>query len=657
MSSPNATRLRWAAIYSFLKSVDLILDRTPMSQQSQFRLLAQRRFSPFFWTQFLGAFNDNVFKTALLTILTFDALHWTDADAGFLTNLIPGLFILPFLLFSATAGQLADKLEKGRLARIVKLLEIVIMLIAGAGWMTHTLWLLIAAVIGMGIHSTLFGPVKYAYLPQHLKTEELTGGNGVIEMGTFVGILLGEILGTMLVVHKPWGIELVAGGTLAIAVLGWMASLRIPLSPAAEPELKINWNPATETVRNISFSSKNRPVFLSMLGNSWFWFYGAIVLAQFPLYAKNYLHGDHSVLVLLLAVFSFGIGAGSLLCERLSGHKVEIGLVPFGAIGLSVFGFELYLASVAYTSVAAVDMHQFLHQAGSHRILFDIVMIGIFGGFYVVPLFAVIQTRCDPKHLSRTIAGMNIMNALFMVVAAGFAILMLKQGFTIPQIFMATAVLNALVAVYIFSLVPEFLMRFIAWLLIHTIHRVRGVNTALIPEHGAAVLVCNHVSYMDAIVIMASSPRPIRFVMDHRIFKIPFLSWVFRTAKAIPIAPAKEDPWLMEKAYVDIAQALHEGDLVCIFPEGKLTATGEINEFKGGVMKIIERSPVPVFPLALRGLWGSLLSRDKGNPFERSFRRGPFSKLELVVGEALKAAQVTPELLQEKVTALRGEWK
>ena len=638
-----------------------------MSQQSQFALLTQRRFAPFFWTQFLGAFNDNVFKTALLTILTYDALSWTKLDISLLNNLIPGLFILPFVLFSATSGQLADKFEKAGLARKVKLLEIVIMCIAATGWMTHTLWLLIAAVAGMGIHSTLFGPVKYAYLPQHLKSEELVGGNGVIEMGTFVGILLGEVLGAMLVVHKPWGIELVAGGTIVIAIIGWLTSLRIPNSPAPEPELKINWNAATETVRNIRFTKQNRPVFLSLLGNSWFWFYGAIILAQFPLYAKDYLHGDHSVFVLLLTIFSFGIGAGSLLCERLSGHKVEIGLVPFGAIGLSVFGFDLYLSSIAYTHALTainagavaptIDAMGFFHQVGSLRIVFDIVMIGLFGGLYIVPLFALIQTRCDPKHLSRTIAGMNIMNALFMVVAALSATLMLSRGFTIPQIFMATAILNAVVALYIFSLVPEFLMRFIAWLLIHTIHRVKGVNTNRIPVESAAVLVCNHVSYMDAIVIMASSPRPIRFVMDHRIFKIPFLSWVFKTAKAIPIAPAKEDPWLMEKAYIDIAKALHEGELVCIFPEGKLTTTGDMNEFKGGIMKILERSPVPVFPMALRGLWGSFLSRDKGNPFERSFSRGPFSHLELAVGEALQASEVTPQLLQDKVQSLRGEWR
>jgi 1-acyl-sn-glycerol-3-phosphate acyltransferase len=628
-----------------------------MSQSSQFSLLKQRRFAPFFWTQFFGAFNDNVFKTALLTILTYDAASWTTIDVGFLNNLIPGLFILPFVLLSATAGQWADKFDKANMARYVKLLEIAIMLVAGIGWMSHTLWLLIAAVVGMGIHSTIFGPVKYAYLPQHLKSEELVGGNGLIEMGTFVGILLGEVLGAVLVVQKPLGIELVAGGAIAFAAIGWLFSLRIPVSPAADANLRINWNIFSESYRNLKFSSQNRTVFLSLLGNSWFWFYGFIILAQFPLYAKDYLHGDHYVFVLLLTVFSLGIGAGSLLCETLSGHKVEIGLVPFGSIGLSLFGLDLFLSSTSYTNTTFVDVIGFVAQHGSIRILFDCAMIGVFGGFYIVPLFALIQTRCDPKHISRTIAGMNIMNALFMIAAAGVAIVMLKLGLSIPQMFLVTAALNALIAIYIFTLVPEFLIRFMAWILIHTIHRVRGVDTDRIPEQGAAVLVCNHVSYVDAVVIMAASPRPIRFVMDHRIFKIPVLSWIFRTAKAIPIAPAKEDAALMEQAYRDIAQALQDGDLVCIFPEGRLTKTGEMNEFKGGIKKIIDRSPVPVIPMALRGLWGSLLTRGDGNPFERSFHRGPWSKLSLAVGEALAPAEVTPELLQEKVLALRGEWK
>ena len=632
-----------------------------MSQPSQFSLLSQRRFAPFFWTQFLGAFNDNLFKTALLVALTYDALSWTTLDPGFLNNLIPGLFILPYVVFSATAGQIADKVEKGRLARFVKMLEVAIMLVASIGWMTHTLWLLIAAVVGMGLHSTLFGPVKYAYLPQHLKPEELVGGNGVVEMGTFVGILLGEVAGALLVAHKPFGIELVAGASLLMALIGLAASWRIPASPAPAPELRINHNVLLESVRNLRFSAQNRTVFLSMLGNSWFWFYGALVLSQFPVYAKDYLHGDHSVFVLLLTVFSLGIGLGSLLCEKLSGRKVEIGLVPFGSIGLSVFGIDLYFASEAYlsaaTNTATVDAFVLLALPGSLRILADLVLIGVFGGFFIVPLFALIQTRCDPKHVSRTIAGMNILNALFMVAAAGVAILLLGQGFSIPQMFLVTALLNAAVAVYIFSLVPEFLMRFLAWLLIHTIHRVRTVDIERIPDAGPAVLVCNHVSYVDAIVIGAASPRPIRFVMDHRIFRTPFLGWIFRTAKAIPIAPAKEDPFMMERAFVDIAEALHNGDLVCIFPEGKLTSTGEMSEFRGGIAKIVERSRVPVIPMALRGLWGSVFTRDPGNLFERSFARGWRSKLALAVGVPVPPQQATPEYLHEQVRTLRGDWK
>jgi 1-acyl-sn-glycerol-3-phosphate acyltransferase len=627
-----------------------------MSHPSQFSLLRQRRFAPFFWTQFLGAFNDNLFKTALVVVLTYDAASWTSVSPALLNNLIPGLFILPFVLLSGTAGQVADKVEKGRLARMVKLLEIGIMLVAGAGWITHTLWLLVAAVVGMGVHSTLFGPVKYAYLPQKLKPEELVGGNGMIEMGTFVGILLGEIMGALLVA-RPGGIALVAGGTLLVALAGLMASWRIPDAPAPEPALRISRNPLAESWRNLAFSSKNRTVFLAMLGNSWFWFYGALVLSQFPVYAKDYLHGGHGVFVLLLTVFSLGIGAGSLLCERLSGRKVEIGLVPFGAIGLSTFGIDLYFASLDYHNTASVDVAGLLAQPGVPRILGDLLMLGVFGGFFIVPLFALIQTRCDQKHVARTIAGTNILNALFMVAAAGVAIVLLGQGFSIPEMFLVTALLNAVVAIYIFSLVPEFLMRFLAWLLIHTIHRVVTVDVERIPDEGPAVLVCNHVSYVDAIVIGAASPRPIRFVMDHRIFRNPFLGWIFRTAKAIPIAAAKEDPWLMEKAFVDIAQALHEGDLVCIFPEGKLTSTGEMNEFRGGIAKIVARSKVPVIPMALRGLWGSLLTRDPSNLFERSFSRGLRSKLALAVGRPVAPQEATPENLYQQVLALRGDWK
>ncbi len=435
-----------------------------MHKASQFSLLIERRFGPFFWTQFLGALNDNVFKTALLTTLTFEAVLWTTADTGLLNNLIPGLFILPFVLFSALTGQLADKFDKAYLSRVVKLLEIAIMLIACVGWLQHQLWLLVLALVGMGLHSTLFGPVKYAYLPQALRNDELIGANGVIEMGTFVGILLGEILGALLVMQKPWGIELVAGGTLAIALLGWACSCAIPAVPAPAPDLQINWHLWRETLRNLRFSRQNRPVWLAMLGNSWFWFYGAILLAQFPLYARRHLHGDHSVFILLLVIFSLGIGIGSLICEPLSRRRIEIGLVPLGALGMTVFGVELYFASQAYTALAEVDARGFLTQNGSWRILSDLVGLGIFGGIYIVPLFALIQTRCDAAHLSRTIAGLNIMNALFMVGSAGLAMILLSFGCTIPQIFLIAAILNGLFTGWIFYSEPTFLKRCWRWI-------------------------------------------------------------------------------------------------------------------------------------------------------------------------------------------------
>jgi MFS family permease len=447
---------------------------TTMNKSSQFSLLSQRRFAPFFWTQFFGAFNDNLFKTALMVVIAFDALSWTTLAPSTIINLIPALFILPYVIFSATAGQLADKFEKSSLARFVKWMELVIMAIAAIGWLTHTLWLLVAAVVGMGIHSTLFGPVKYAYLPQHLKTTELIGGNGVIGMGTFVGILLGEILGAVLVVREPGGVALVAIATIAVALLGLTASYRIPHTPAADPGLRISPNFIKESIRNLGFSRQNRTVFLAMLGNSWFWFYGALILAQFPVYAKDVLRGDHNAFVLLLTVFSLGIGLGSLLCERLSGRKVEIGLVPLGALGLSLFGIDLFFASGSYSAGmqvvpgAALGLGQLLAQPGLLRILFDIVMIGVFGGFYIVPLFALIQTRANPAHLSRTIAGMNILNALFMVGAAGMAIALLGQGASIPQLFLLTGLLSALVTSSIFLLEPEFLQRFVNWVLRRT---------------------------------------------------------------------------------------------------------------------------------------------------------------------------------------------
>jgi 1-acyl-sn-glycerol-3-phosphate acyltransferase len=626
-----------------------------MSHPNQYALLKQRRFLPFFLTQFLGAFNDNVFKNALIILVAFHATSMSSLGAATLSNLAQALFILPFFLFSATAGQLADKLEKSFVIRVVKIAEIAIMVLGATGFYFRNLTLLLTALFLMGLHSTVFGPVKYSYLPQHLEPQEIVGGNGLVEMGTFLAILLGTLLGGFLIAEGSPGP--VAAAVLVLAVLGYLASRGVPHSPAAAPELAVNWNPFSETWRILRFLKQDRTVFLSVLGISWFWFLGAIYLSQFPLYTKEVLSGNEEVVTVLLALFSVGVGAGSLLCERMSGRRVEIGLVPFGSIGLTLFGMDFYFASMGLAAHAPYGAAAFLREPAHWRILADLALIGVFGGFYIVPLYALVQTRSETSHRSRVIAGNNVLNALFVVAAALTAIGLLDLGLTIPQLFLAAAVFNAAVAIYIYTLVPEFLMRFLIWLLVHTVYRLDKSGMEHIPDSGPAVLVCNHVSFVDGLVIAAACPRPVRFVMDHQIFNIPVLNFVFRTGRAIPIAPAKDDPAALERAYDEIAKALEEGDIVCIFPEGKITDDGNLNPFRPGISRIIAKTPVPVIPLALRGLWGSFFSRHGGPAMTKWGRiaKRIYSRIGLVAAPAVAAKDATPQGLQAIVLELRGD--
>jgi 1-acyl-sn-glycerol-3-phosphate acyltransferase len=619
----------------------------------QFGLLRTRRFAPLFGTQFLGAFNDNLYKNALIVLLTFQSAQWTTLAPELLANLAAGVFILPFFLFSATAGQLADKYDKALIARLTKLLEVAIMGVAAAGFWLHSLPVLMTALFLLGLQATLFGPVKYAILPQHLHPDELVGGNALIEAGTFVAILVGTLAGGLLagaVAQPMW----IAVGGLLVAVLGYLTSRDIPPAPAPDPGLKINLNPITETWHNINFARSNRTVFLSILGISWFWLYGALFLAQFPAYTKNVLGGGEATVTMLLAIFTVGIGLGSLLCERMSGKHVEIGLVPFGSIGLTLFGIDLYFASpVGLVGNGTHELLALLSIPAIWRVLFDLMMLGVFGGFFIVPLYALVQIRSAPEQRARIIAANNILNALFMVVGALGAAAALGAGLSIPALFGLAALLNALVAIYIYGLVPEFLLRFMAWMLVKAVYRLRTEGIEHIPTEGPALLAANHVSFADAVVIMGASPRPIRFVMDYRIFQIPVLSFIFRHCGAIPIASAKEDPVMMEKAFAEVSTALQNGELVGIFPEGGITRDGEVQVFRSGISRILAANPVPVVPLALSGLWGSFFSRVDGHAMKTPFRRGLFSSIVLRAGVPL-AADVTPAQLREQVRALRG---
>ncbi len=618
---------------------------------NQFALLTQRRFAPFFWTQFLGAGNDNLFKFAFTVMVTYQLqVSWLTPEMAGLV--IGALFILPFLLFSATSGQLTDKYDKTRMIRFVKWLEIAIMLLAGGGFWMANVPVLLACVFLMGLHSTLFGPVKFAYLPQHLSARELTGGNGMVEMGTFVAILLGQVAGGVLIAIPGVGPHYVAFTCVALAVLGRALAQGVPPSPSTDPQLKINWNPLTETWRNLKLANQNVAVFRSLLGISWMWFFGAVFLSQFPSFAKDVLHGDEQVASLLLVVFSIGIGVGSLLCEMLSRRHVEIGLVPLGAIGMSVFAIDLYFASRSLPPATHLLLADFIAQPAHWRVMADLGLLSLFAGIYSVPMYALIQLRSQASHRARIIAANNILNALFMIVSSVAVGLLLQAGFTIPQVFLITGVLNALVATYIFLLMPEYLLRFIAFIATRLIYRFKVRGEQHIPTEGAAILVCNHVSFVDAVLLMGASPRPIAFLMDHRIFNVPVLGWLFKLVKAIPIAPQKEDGATYEQAFDRARQVLEQGDLVCIFPEGAITKNGELGEFRGGVMKLLETHPVPVIPMALQNLWGSFFSRIDGAAMTRPFRRGIFNRVGLVAGEPLAASAVTPNGLRQRVAEL-----
>ena len=634
---------------------------------NQFELLRQRRFLPFFVVQSLGAFNDNIYRQAIIGLL-----FWMGVDEQqktLYTNLAPALFILPFFLFSATAGQIAEKLEKSRLIRITTAMEIVIMSVAALGFVLQNMPLLLVALFGTGVQSALFGPVKYSILPSVLKPEELTGGNGLVEMGTSVSILMGMIVGGLIFkLAGSHGPETAASAIVLLAITGNLISRLVPKVDAAAPTLKVNINPIPESVRVIALARKQLAVRNAMLGVSWFWFVGTALTAQLPNYAQKYLGGDETLYLFALGIFSIGTGIGSLLCEKLSSRTVEIGLVPLGAFGMSLFLFDLYFARSGVATVAGLDIGGFLQQSGSWRVVMDLGGVGMFTGFFLVPLFALIQSRTPKQELSRVISGVNIQNAFFIVLAAVLGIaLQMEQltigsttlpmpGLSIPQLFLCLAVANTLVALWIFTLVPEFLMRFLSWIFVRALYRLQlhGIEKH-VPDEGPALIVCNHVSYMDALILSASIPRPVRFVMYYKIFNVPVMRWIFRTGKAIPIAGAKEDPEVMRRAFDEIDAALADGQLVCIFPEGALTRDGAIAPFKAGVLRALERRPVPVVPMALKNMWTSMWSRRDGRMRQMRLPRRFRAHVEVVAGPPVDGRGIAVATLEAQVRALRGD--
>ena len=629
-----------------------------MSDGNQFSLLGKRRFGPFFLTQFLVAFNDNIFRNALIIVIVFQSAGISAGDTNALINLSAALFVLPFFLFSSTAGQLADKYDKAHVIRWVKALEILLMLLAAWGLNTDNVPLLIGLLFLLGTQSALFGPVKFGILPHHLREDELVGGNGMVETGTFLAILMGTMTGGILIGLGSDGVTIVSVTMVVIACVGFIASLSIPRAPPTAPHLQVNWNPVSETLRIFNFMRSNRTVLLSVLGISWFWFFGMLYLTQLPNYTKLTLGGNEQVVTMLLTFFSLGIGVGSLLCERMSSHRVDLGLVPLGAIGMTLFGVELFFAAPDGVNLRTelTGAAGLLREPGSWRVVVDVVLIGLFSGFYIVPLYALIQQRSEPGHRARIIAGNNILNAIFMVASTGTAIVLLSGGVTIAQLFLVTAVLNLLVAICIFSLVPEFPLRFVVWVLVHTAYRAPKADLDRIPSQGPVVLVCNHAGLFDALVIAGCCWRPTRFVVDQSRLAMPLAGFVFRAVDAIPFALAPEDPHMADSAFERIASALDAGEVVCIFPQALVAGDREIGPSCPAVERIVQRNPVPVVPIALSGVWRGMFRDDVGSRSRRFLRR-LWPRIALVVGEPLAPEQVTAHTLRDGVEALHGGWE
>lgn len=612
-------------------------------------LLIDKRYWPTYWTQFFGAFNDNVYKNALVMLITYKSYSLGALTPEMMVALCGGIFILPFFLFSATAGQICDKYPKNKLMFYIKVWEILVMIIGSVGFMLEQIELLLGALFLMGLQSTFFGPVKYSILPELVEDEELVQGNAYVGMGTFVAILLGTILGGVLIAIPDQGKLYTSLSVILFAIIGTFFSKGIMPLKSNAPDLKVSFGIIKPTWEIMKITKETKSIFLCVLGISWFWFLGAALLSMFPVYVKNIIGGNEHVVVLFLALFSIGVALGNIICERLSRDGLELGLVPLGSFGMSLFIFDLFLVGFPEVKGNMISVSEFFQNSSNWRIVIDLVGLSIFSGFFTVPLYTFVQQYSEDAVRSRVIAGLNIINALFMVFSAILLAGFYASGFTMPQIFAILSGLNLLVAIYIYKQIPEFLLRFFCVFLLKLVYRVKVTGQEHIPKEGGCILTCNHVSFSDWLVVYGAIKRPVRFVMYYKFMKIPFISLLFKDAGIIPIAGFKEDKEILGKAMDEIESALNNGDIICLFPEGGITYSGELAAFRPGIERMLEKSPVPVIPMTLKGLWGSYLSRKyNGRAFSnhRIIFKSWFRKVDLEVFPLWKPSEVTAEKIE-----------
>lgn len=557
------------------------------------------------------------------------------------------------MIAATIGGQLADKLERGRLIRLTQTAGLLAAGLAVYGLVYAKAGPILVAVMLAGAQNTVFGPAQGALVRQHLGDSELTAGNGLLMAVRQFTLVTGIVL-IGLSPHFPAMSSLLVPTIVVFALLGWLAAFAIPDSPPPRPDISISWSPIEAIRRTLVTAIRDREPFLAILGVSWFWFTSLVFMINLPAYATEVVGAGGAALTTLLAVPVLSLIIGSLLCHPASGRRVELGLVPLGAIGMTIAGVDFYLNSPEAAPAAAAGLGDLLASWTYLRALADLALFGISAGLFSVPLYAFIQQTSDRSHLGRVLGGLHFYAFLFVGLALAGAQWLRGEGLSVQAVVLIAILMQAGIATYIFFLIPECLLRLIMWALVHIVYKVEATNLDRVPADGPAVIVCNHVAYMDPLVIGAKVRRPVRFVMHRHIFSIPILKQVFQLAKAIPIVSGKKDPEGLQFAMDQVAEELSAGRVVAIFPEGSLTRDGEIATFRSGIEKIIERNPVPVIPMGLQGFWGSFFSNCGGEPLTHAPRLRR-SRIGLHVGEAVQPEDVCAEDLQRRVTALRGD--
>ena len=616
---------------------------------SQLGLLKKRTFSAFFATQLLGTFNDNLFRNALIVAVAYRSVTLSRLSTQSTIALSAALFIVPYFLFSPLAGQLADKGSKSSFIRWIKLSELLVVALAALGFWLDLLPLLLLALFAMGVQSTLFETARYGILPELVPRRELSGANGVVAASTFLAILLGTLAGGF---YGQGAIGAVAMIALGAAMLGLVASLGIPRTAPADPSHQIVYNPLTAALEIHRLLKANRTVYLSALGIAWLWFLGGSFMTLLPSFGSDVLGGSMPLIGLLMAVFCVGVALGSLLCEPLGRGKLELGLVPLGSIGLTLTALDLYFATTHFQpgGGSLLGVRAFIAAPGAWRVLFDFFVLAVFGGLFSVPLYTLIQTRAAPESRARVIAGSNLLNALFIALSSLMLLALPKLGVSIPQTFLILAAMSALASAYIYTVIPEFLLRFFAWMLANLLYRIRVNGRENLPDEGAAIIAANHVTYIDWLVISSVYQRPLRFVMHQEFIELPLVGWAFRDAKVIPIASRRENEDVRAQAFERISEELEDGNVVCIFPEGELTRDGKLGTIRPGILKTLETHPVPVVPIRLDGFWGSFFSRKDGQALKKPFRRF-WSRVSLTVYPPLRPEEVSIDALRSRLVA------